>query len=131
MLVAEKPSPTSDQVRFSNEKMTTWSYLAGGAAVEPHGPELVVPPPHTLVVPPPPQVCGEVQLPQLSRPPQPLEMLPQVLLCAVHVVGVQVVPHTLGVPPPPQVAGETQLPQLSVPPQPSASEPQFLPSAAQ
>jgi hypothetical protein len=83
-----------------------------------------------LAVPPPPQVAGEVHVPQLSVPPQPSLMDPQLSPCAAHVVGVHVPPpHTLAVPPPPQVAGEVQVPQLSVPPQPSATDPQFLPSA--
>ena len=32
-----------------------------------------MPPPHTLAVPPPPQVCGEMQLPQLET----VRVLPQ------------------------------------------------------
>jgi hypothetical protein len=55
-----------------------------------------------------------MQLPQLSMPPQPFEMLPQVAFCAAQVVGVQ--PHTLAVPAPPQVCGALQTPQLSIPP---------------
>jgi hypothetical protein len=81
--------------------------------------------PHTFAVMPPPQLCGGVQLPQASCPPQPLGMLPQFLPCAAQVVGVQ--PQTLGVPPPPQVWLPVQVPQLSMPPQPSEMLPQFLP----
>src|SRR5262245_14453607 len=49
----------------------------------------VVPPPQTLVTPPPPQVWGAVHVPQVSVPPQPLEIVPQFLPCAAQVVGVQ------------------------------------------
>ena len=78
--------------------------------------------PHTLVVPPPPQVCGAVQVPQFSVPPQPSASEPQFFPCAAQVVGVQ--PQTFAVPLPPQVWGAVQAPQLSVPPQPSGHEPQ-------
>ena len=47
-------------------------------------------PPQTFATPPPPHVCGDVQVPQLSVPPQPLEIEPQFLLWAAHDVGVQV-----------------------------------------
>src|SRR5262245_19720149 len=47
--------------------------------------------PQTFAVPPPPHVCGAVQVPQLSVPPQPSEMVPQFLPCAVHVVGMHTV----------------------------------------
>jgi hypothetical protein len=77
--------------------------------------------PQTLGVPPPPQVCGAVQLPQLSVPPQPSGIEPQSLFCAAQVVGVQLL-HTLAV----QTFGVTQVPQLSVPPQPLEMAPQFL-----
>jgi hypothetical protein len=77
--------------------------------------------PQTLGVPPPPHVCGAVQVPQFTVPPQPFGTVPQ-LSPAGHVVrGVQ--PQTPGVPPPPQVCGAVQMPQE--PPQPSG--PQFLP----
>jgi len=33
----------------------------------------------TLAVPPLPQVCGAVQAPQVSVPPQPFEIVPQFL----------------------------------------------------
>ncbi len=48
----------------------------------------VVPPPHTLATPPPPQVWGAVQVPQVSVPPQPSEIVPQFFPCAAQVVGV-------------------------------------------
>jgi hypothetical protein len=35
--------------------------------------------PQTLAVPPPPQVCGDVQVPQVSVPPQPSLIVPQFL----------------------------------------------------
>src|SRR5215468_6383034 len=66
----------------------------------------VGPPPQTLATPPPPQVWGAVQVPQVSVPPQPSAMLPQVVPCAAHVVGVHVaLPHTLATPPPPHAWG--------------------------
>jgi hypothetical protein len=70
-----------------------------------------VPPlPQTFGVPPPPQVSGVVQVPQFNVPPQPLEMEPQFLPWAAHVVGTHP-PHTLFTPPPPQVSGAVQVPQ--------------------
>ena len=39
----------------------------------------VVPPPQTFATPPPPHVCGAVQAPQVSVPPQPSEIVPQFL----------------------------------------------------
>ena len=81
--------------------------------------------PQTFAVPAPAQVSGEVQVPQLSVPPQPLEMVPQFAPCAAHVVGVQ--PHTFIAPAPPHDSGALHMPQLSIPPQPSGIEPQFLP----
>src|SRR5215468_11714027 len=66
------------------------------------------------------------QLPQLSVPPQPSGMLPQLL--AEQTWGVQVlVTHTLLM----QVALVAQVPQLSEPPQPSGMLPQFLACAVQ
>src|SRR5258707_14778481 len=47
--MVEKPRPTFDQVRFSNEKMTTWSYCAGGDAVDPHVVPLAPPVPEPPV----------------------------------------------------------------------------------
>ena len=38
-----------------------------------------VPTPQMLVTPLPPQVCGAVQLPQVSVPPQPFGIVPQFL----------------------------------------------------
>jgi hypothetical protein len=48
--------------------------------------------PQTFVTPPPPQVCGAVQVPQSSRPPQPSPAWPQLKPSALHVVGVHVGP---------------------------------------
>src|SRR5215471_17882798 len=61
---AEKPRPTLLQVRFSNEKITTWSYFVGGDAVEPQMP--VEP-----LLRPEPFVPGELALP--PRPVVPAE----------------------------------------------------------
>ena len=47
-----------------------------------------VEPPQMLATPPPPQVWGAVQDPQLSVPPQPLEIVPQFFPWAAQVVGV-------------------------------------------
>src|SRR6059036_3379185 len=47
------------------------------------------PAPQTFATPAPPQVCGAVQAPQVSVPPQPSEIEPQFFPCAAHVVGVQ------------------------------------------
>ncbi len=72
------------------------------------------------------QVSPLGQLPQLSVPPQPSGMLPQLL--AAQVWGVQVLTtHTLLT----QVSLVPQVPQLSVPPQPSGMLPQFLACAVQ
>src|SRR5262245_34096547 len=86
--------------------------------------------PQTFATPPPPQVCGAVQAPQVSVPPQPSGIVPQFFPCAAQVVGVQA-PPTFAVPPPRQVSGAPQTPQVSVPPQPSGIVPQFFPCAAQ
>src|SRR6059036_300740 len=45
--------------------------------------------PQTFATPPPPQVCGAVQAPQVSVPPQPSAIVPQFFPCAAQVVGVQ------------------------------------------
>jgi len=47
------------------------------------------PTPQTFATPPPPQVCGAVQTPQVSVPPQPSGIVPQFFPWAAHVVGVQ------------------------------------------
>src|SRR5437867_5071839 len=47
------------------------------------------PTPQTFATPPPPQVCGAVQTPQVSVPPQPSGIVPQFFACAAHVVGTQ------------------------------------------
>src|SRR5262249_14940636 len=83
-----------------------------------------------FTTPAPPQVCGAVQTPQVSVPPQPSEIVPQFFPCAAQVVGVQV-PQTFVTPAPPQVCGAVQTPQVSVPPQPSDIGPPFFPCAAQ
>ncbi len=67
-------------------------------------------------------------MPQVSVPPQPSAIVPQ-LSPAGHVVfGVQ--PQTLGLlgVPPPQVCGAVHAPQTTVPPQPSATVPQLSPA---
>src|SRR5215470_8630768 len=43
----------------------------------------------TMATPPPPQVWGAVQVPQVSVPPQPSAMLPQVVPWAAQLVGMQ------------------------------------------
>jgi len=75
-----------------------------------------VPRPQTFAMPPLPQVCGAVQAPQVSVPPQPSGTVPQFLPCAAQVVGVHAGggvprPQTLAIPPPPQVCGAVQAPQ--------------------
>jgi hypothetical protein len=40
-----------------------------------------------LATPPPPQVCGATQVPQLTVPPLPSGMLPQLALAATHTAG--------------------------------------------
>jgi hypothetical protein len=77
-----------------------------------------------LAVPPPPHTAGEVHTPQVSVPPQPSPMMPQLAPLAPQVVCLQMLPHWFGVPPPPQLAGAVQVPQSSKPPQPSATWPQ-------
>ena len=67
------------------------------------------------------------QVPQLSVPPQPSEMLPQFLPWAAQVVGVQESVQVLFV----HVCLLGQVPQLSVPPQPSEALPQSNPSPEQ
>src|SRR5437899_12062569 len=47
------------------------------------------PTPQTFAAPPPPQVCGAVQTPQVSVPPQPSGIVPQFFPWAAQVVGVQ------------------------------------------
>jgi hypothetical protein len=64
-----------------------------------------------------------VQLPQLSVPLQPSEMVPQFFPCAEQVVGVH--PQTLAVPAPPHVSGAAQVPQATTLLQPSEIAPQL------
>jgi hypothetical protein len=74
--------------------------------------------PQTLAVPPPPQVLGRLHVPQFRVPPQPLEIVPQFLSWAAHVVGVQ--PQVFATPLPPQVWGAWQVSgQDTTAPQPS------------
>lgn len=64
-----------------------------------------------------PQTSGAWQVPQLSVPEQPSEIVPQFFDCSAHVVGMHVpMPHTFEVPPPPQVSRPVQPPQLNMPP---------------
>src|SRR5262249_35382375 len=62
--------------------------------------------PQTLATPPP-HVCGAVQTPQVSVPPQPSGIVPQFFPWAAQVVGVQT-PQTFATPPPPHVCGAVQ-----------------------
>ncbi len=81
--------------------------------------------PHWFGVPPPPHVLGAVQLPQVSIPPQPFEIIPH--SPAVQVFGVH--PQTLAPAspgPPPHVSGAVQDPQLTMPvPHPFGIDPQL------
>jgi hypothetical protein len=43
--------------------------------------------PHWFAVPPPPQVCGAVHVPQLTVPPLPSGIVPQLALAAMHSAG--------------------------------------------
>jgi hypothetical protein len=51
-------------------------------------------PPHLLGVPPPPQVCGGVQVPHWSTPPQPSPAGPHSTACCAQVRGVQAGPES-------------------------------------
>src|SRR5947199_2386647 len=82
--------------------------------------------PQTFATPPPAQVCGAVQAPQVSVPPQPSAIVPQFFPWAAHVVAVQPPPQTFATPPPPQVCGAVPEPQVRVPPPPSAITPQLF-----
>jgi hypothetical protein len=85
-----------------------------------------VSPPHWLGTPPPPQVCGAVQSPHWTMPPQPSEIGPHDIADG-HFAGTQVLfpPHWFATPPPPQVSGALQLPHwMTVWPQPSPCGPQ-------
>ena len=81
--------------------------------------------PHTFAAPLPPHESGDVQLPQLSVPLHPSEMVPQFFPCAAHDVGEHV--HVCD---PLHAYPLVHPPQLSVPPHPSEMVPQFLPCAA-
>lgn len=76
-----------------------------------------------------PQVSPVGQVPQLSSPPQPSAMLPQLAPSCTQVVGAQ--SQRYGVPSAPQLSGDMHPPQLSVPPHPSEGVPHSAPSAVQ
>jgi hypothetical protein len=82
-------------------------------------------------MPDPPQVCGEVHMPQSTRPPHPSASGPQFALASAQVIGTHVLPHTYGVPPPPQVWPIGQVPQSRTPPQPLPAGPHWMFWAAQ
>ncbi len=94
--------------------------------------------PHAFAVPPPPQVCGQVQVPQLdtvrpapqlSVPERPPQVAPRRVQNAASLSCVQ--PHTFAVPPPPQVCGQVQVPQLdTVRAAPQLSVPERPPQVA-
>src|SRR2546425_12431207 len=75
-------------------------------------------------MPPLPQVCGAVQAPQVSVPPQPSGIVPQFVPCAAQVVGVQALgggapsPQMFAMPPLPQSCGAVQAPPRTAPPHP-------------
>src|SRR5688572_2027505 len=71
-----------------------------------------------------PQTCPEGQTPQLSVPPQPLPMVPQLRPCGHCVSGWQP-SHWLGMPfLMVQICPAGQVPHCTEPPQPSPIEPQ-------
>jgi hypothetical protein len=74
--------------------------------------------PHTLLV----HAWLDAQVPHVSVPPQPSEMVPQVFPCAAHVVSV-LQTQTLSL----QSCPAAQAPQSSVFPHPSAVAPQVAP----
>src|SRR6185437_10614386 len=85
--------------------------------------------PQTLAVPPPPHVSPVAQVPQLSMPPQPSEIVPQLSGVGHLVSGVQLAPQTLAVPPPPHVSPVGHVPpQTTMPPQLSEIVPQLSPA---
>src|SRR5206468_2232718 len=125
-----QPSPAGPQ------PMPTWAQVLGTQPAPPSGSVPVPVPPQTLDWPPPPQLCGVVQVPQLSNPPQPSATGPQLAppsIASAQLFGTQPAtpPHTLGVPPPPQVSGAKQVPQSIELPQPSPAGPQLKPKSAQ
>jgi hypothetical protein len=77
--------------------------------------------PHTFTVPPPPQVCGAVQVPQLtvrivpqlSAPATCPQFLPIRVQKAAFVSAMQFGPHTFITLPPPHVCGAVHVPQLA------------------
>jgi hypothetical protein len=97
------------------------------------------PPPQRFGTPPPPQMSGDAHVPQLTEPPQPSPIQPQLAFVLAHVFGVHTtpasfaygLPHTFAVPAPPQRYGELQVPQSSSPPHPSPTGPQLAPTDAQ
>jgi hypothetical protein len=90
--------------------------------------------PQTFGVPEPPQACVAVQVPHMSRLPQPSAIGPQVAPTEAQVRAVQMFgaePQRLATPPPPQDSLEVQVPHWSRPPQPSPTGPQFARAVAQ
>jgi hypothetical protein len=87
------------------------------------------PVPHTLLVPPPPQLSplGH-EPPQVSKPPQPSVVVPQLVPAGHAFFGVQVLVH---LPAAPQVSLPVQVPQLRMLPQPSVWLPHTKPCFAQ
>jgi hypothetical protein len=51
--------------------------------------EVLVLPPQTFATPPPPHVCAPLHVPQVKVPPQPSEIVPQVLPCDAQLWAVQ------------------------------------------
>jgi len=68
-----------------------------------------------------------VHVPQLTKPPQPSGIVPQLRPAGHDVSGWQW-PHRPETPPPPQVSGAVQVPQSINPPQPFGAVPQFWPA---
>ena len=82
-------------------------------------------PPHLLGAPPPPQVCGAVQAPQFSSPPQPSPAGPQSKASCPQVLGTQVPSPAPAPAPPPPPAGKVRPPPL--PPEAPPSPPTVPP----
>ena len=100
---------------MSPQSLSAWHTLGVHAAPVPHTFGILLPPS------PAPHVCPVGQVPpQLSTPPQPSGIVPQLRLPQVTCVGQ---PHSCGVPPPPQLMPVVQLPQSMVPPQLSPMTP--------
>src|SRR5439155_21165670 len=94
--VAEPVDPTGTRSRAGVEETVSPARplaVRVSAAVAGAG----APTPQTLATPPPPQVCGPVQTPHVSVPPQPSGIVPQFFPCAAQVVGVQMTQPRMGV----------------------------------